>query len=77
MAESKNSLLFFALKLQASGLNIPIISIEAYNQIINAANGISRILNQLMDKTLLLLSNYKEDEIIEAIAMEAINEVSI
>lgn len=64
-------------KLQAAGLNTPIISSEAYNQIINAANGIPRIINQIMDKTLLLLSNYKADEITEQITMEAINEVSI
>ena len=64
-------------KLQAAGLNTPIISSEAYNQIINAANGIPRVINQIMDKTLLLLSNYKADEITEQITMEAINEVSI
>lgn len=64
-------------KLQAAGLTTPIISIEAYNQIINASNGVPRIINQIMDKVLLLFSNYKADEITETIAMEAINEVAL
>lgn len=64
-------------KLQSAGLNTPIMSTEAYNQIINAANGTPRVINQLMEKSLLLLSNYKQDEITETIAMEAINEIFI
>ena len=64
-------------KLQAAGLTTPIITTEAYNQIINAANGIPRIINQVMDKALLILCNYKTDEITEEIAMEAIDEVSL
>ena len=64
-------------KLQASGLNTNLLSIEAYNQVINAANGVPRIINQIMDKALLLLCNYKLEEITETIAMEAINEVAL
>lgn len=64
-------------KLQAAGLNTPIMSIEAYNQIINAANGVPRVINQVMDKALLLLCNSKGTEITETMAMEAINEVSL
>ena len=64
-------------KLQAAGLNTPIISDEAYNQIINSAGGVPRLINQVMDKALLLLCNYKVDEISQDIAMEAINEVAL
>ena len=64
-------------KLQASGLNTNLLSIEAYNQVINAANGVPRIINQIMDKALLLICNYKLEEITETIAMEAINEVAL
>ncbi len=64
-------------KLKFAGLNQNIISSEAYQQIINASNGIMRVINQIMDKALLILCNKKADLITDDIAMEAINEISI
>ena len=64
-------------KLQASGLNTNLLSIEAYNQVINAANGVPRIINQIMDKALLILSAKKADIIDQDIMLSAIDEFSI
>lgn len=64
-------------KLKQSGLNQEIISSEAYNQIINYSNGVMRIIDQIMDKALLILSNMKTDITTGEMAMEAINEYSL
>jgi type II secretory pathway predicted ATPase ExeA len=72
--ESRN---YIDTKMKESGLNQCIISDEAYNQIINSGNGTPRMINQIMDKCLLILSNLKQDIITEDMTMEAINEVTI
>ena len=64
-------------KLAMAGLNTPLMSIEAYNQIAGYSNGVPRVINQIMDKALLLLENCKRDSIDEEIAMSAISEVNI
>lgn len=64
-------------KLKQSGLNQEIISPEAYNQIINYSNGVMRIIDQIMNFALLLLTNMKTDIITGDMAMEVINEYSL
>lgn len=71
------SKIYIDSKLKESGLNQEIISNEAYNQIINYSNGVMRIIDQIMDKALLILSNMKENIITGEMAMEAINEYSL
>ncbi len=72
--ESKN---YIDNKLKASGANKVIITNEGYNQIIGTSNGVPRIINQIMDKALLLMENKKLDIIDETTMMEAIDEISI
>lgn len=72
--ETKN---YIISKLEASGATTNILSDPALQQIINASNGVPRIINQIMDKSLLLMSNFKSDIIDEEMAINAINEVSI
>lgn len=69
--------LYIDKKLEASGLTFPIVTDSAYVQIQNASKGIPRMVNQIMDKALLLLENRKEREISGEIAMDAINETII
>lgn len=64
-------------KLTLAGANKQILSNEAYNLIIGRANGIPRIINQIMDKALLLMENKKVDIINDKTMMEAIDEMSI
>lgn len=71
------SKIYIDSKLKQSGLNKNIISPEAYNQIINFSSGTMRIIDQIMDKALLILSNMKADMITGEMAMEAINEYSL
>lgn len=63
--------------LKAVGLNTEIITSDAYEQVINYANGIPRIINQVMDKALLLLCNRKEEVINGEMMREAINEADL
>lgn len=64
-------------KLAIAGANKPILSNEAYNLIIGKANGVPRIINQIMDKALLLMENKKIDIINDTTMMEAIDEIEI
>lgn len=64
-------------KLKASGLNQEILSPEAYNQIINFSNGTMRVIDQLMDKALMLLANKKADIVDADMALEALEEYTI
>lgn len=66
-------------KLKISGLhnNTKLLTDEAYNQIIARSNGTPRLINQIMNKALLLLENRKADIIDEDIMMSAIDETSI
>lgn len=64
-------------KLNSAGLLTPLISNEAYNQIINTANGVIRKINQIMNASLSLLANQQADLIDEKIALDAINEVQL
>lgn len=75
--DKNESKIYIDTKLKNAGLKLPILSSEAYQQIINFSNGTMRIINQVMDKALLILCNKKEDIITGDMAMEAINEVSI
>lgn len=75
--DKNESKIYIDTLLKNAGLNVPILSDEAYQQIINFSNGVMRIINQVMDKALLILCNKKENIITGDIAMEAINEVSI
>jgi Type II secretory pathway, component ExeA (predicted ATPase) len=45
--------------LSLAGANSKLLSNEAYNLVIGKANGVPRILNQIMDKALLLMENKK------------------
>lgn len=69
--------LYIDKKLEASGLTFQIMTDEAYNQVQNASNGIPRMVNQIMDKALLIMENRKERQINEEITMDAINETII
>ena len=64
-------------KLAIAGANKKILSNEAYNTIIDQANGVPRIINQIMDKALVLMENKKLDMINETIMSEAIDEIKI
>lgn len=64
-------------KLKQAGLNADFITPEGYNQVIAAAKGTPRVINQIMDKALLLVENRKESRIDEVIAMSAIDESTI
>lgn len=75
--DKNESKIYIDTKLKNAGLKQDILSSEAYQQIINASNGIMRVINQIMDKALLILCNKKVDIITGDIAMEAINEISI
>lgn len=64
-------------KLQAAGLNTPILTTESYNLVTNASKGVPRVINQIMDKALLLLaSNKDKDEIDQDMMLGAIDEIS-
>lgn len=64
-------------KLKESGLNQELLSSEAYNQIINYSNGVMRIIDQIMDNALLILSNAKENIVTGEMALEAIDEYTL
>ncbi len=72
--ETKN---YIDTKLKSAGCKTAILSDSAYQQIINASLGVPRIINQIMDKSLLILSNNKAEIIDEDIAMNAINEYQL
>lgn len=63
--------------LKYAGLNVPLLSDDAFEQIINYSNGTPRIINLAMDKALLILCNRKIDLINGEIMMEAINEINL
>jgi type II secretory pathway predicted ATPase ExeA len=69
--------IYIDTKLSTAGLKQDIISSDAYQQIINYANGVMRIIDHVMDNALLFLSNRKEDIITGDMMMEAINECSV
>lgn len=75
--DKNESKFYIDTKLKNAGLKTPILSDEAYQQIINYSNGTMRIINQIMDKALLILCNKKDNIITGDIAMEAINECII
>ena len=60
-----------------AGLTVNLLTDEAYNQIINYSNGTIRIINQIMDKALLILSAKKADIIDQDIMLSTIDEFSI
>lgn len=64
-------------KLNSAGLLVKLISDEAYNLIINTANGVIRKINQIMNAALSLLCNKQAEIIDEQIAMDAISEVQL
>lgn len=64
-------------KLKLAGLNKELLTTAAYNEIIGAANGIPRKINQIMEKALLLIENQKLDLIDDNIALAAIDEIKI
>lgn len=68
---------YIDIKLQKAGANTDILTSEAYNIIINTSGGIPRVINNLMDKVLLLLENKKANLINEELAMEACDENNI
>ena len=75
--DKEESKTYIDTKLALAGANKQILSNEAYNLIIGRANGIPRIINQIMDKALLLMENKKVDIINDKTMMEAIDEMSI
>lgn len=75
--DKNESRLYIDSKLKFAGLKDTILSDEAYQQIINYSNGIIRIIDQVMNKALLLICNKKENIISGDMAMEAINECII
>ena len=60
-----------------AGLTVNLLTDEAYNQIIDYSNRTIRIINQIMDKALLILSAKKADIIDQDIMLSAIDEFSI
>lgn len=64
-------------KLKLAGVNTPLLTEEAYNQIIGKSNGVPRKINQIMDKALLLLENKKADIIDDTIMLDAVEEAEI
>lgn len=75
--DKDESRVYIDAKLTIAGANKQILSNEAYNLIIGKSNGVPRIINQIMDKALLLMENKKADIINDKTMMEAIDEMSI
>lgn len=73
----EDSRIYIDTKLKEAGLAVNLLTDEAYNQIINYSNGTIRIINQIMDKALLILSAKKADIIDQDIMLSAIDEFSI
>ena len=76
-APPEDSRIYIDTKLKEAGLAVNLLTDEAYNQIINYSNGTIRIINQIMDKALLILSAKKADIIDQDIMLSAIDEFSI
>lgn len=69
---------YMDMKPEKTGVSTTLLTPAAYNLIANASNSIPRVVNQIMDKALLLLATTKDvDQINEEMMDSAINENTI